>query len=398
MSDKKRKLPEGWRWEELGNLFTIDKQQIDPSDPSFYTLPFIGMENIESNTRKFIPNGNTEEGGDSTCLLFDDTHVLYGKLRPYLNKVYLPDKKGRCSTELLPLMPKNGYSRSFIASVLQSQIVVNYAVKHSTGGRMPRADMEKLKKLKAPIPSNPNDQLAIAADLERRMAQVERMRGAARRQKEAVAAMKNAILREFFVSMKNDQWHLTKISQIAHIIMGQSPDGSSYNKEGAGIPLLNGPTEFGDEHPTPIQWTTSPKKLCHVGDLIVCVRGNTTGKMNWANQDYCLGRGVAGIRGKEEKGNTIFIKYALEYKINELLVGSERSTFPNLEKEELNSFEIFAPKDLFMQEKVAKTIKEKLETLNQLASSISSQVSAIEALPGAILREVFDFEGENIGD
>lgn len=188
-------LPEGWRWELLENLFTIEKQQIDSSNPSFYTIPFIGMENIESNTRKFIPNGNTEESGDSTCLLFDNKHVLYGKLRPYLNKVYLPDKKGRCSTELIPLIPKNGFSRSFIASVLQSEIVVNYAVKHSTGGRMPRADMEKLKILKFPLPSNSN---TSAAELERKMAELEKARQAAERQLEAIRMLPGAILREVF--------------------------------------------------------------------------------------------------------------------------------------------------------------------------------------------------------
>lgn len=191
-------LPEGWKWEELGNLFTIEKQQINPFDESFYSLRFIGMENIESNTRKFIPNGNTEESGDSTCLLFDNKHVLYGKLRPYLNKVYLPDKKGRCSTELIPLIPKNGFSRSFITSVLQSEIVVNNAVKHSTGGRMPRADMEKLKKLKVPIPSNYNDQLAITAELERKLSELEKARQTAQRQIEAIEALPGAILREVF--------------------------------------------------------------------------------------------------------------------------------------------------------------------------------------------------------
>ncbi|MDP3104546.1 MAG: restriction endonuclease subunit S [Candidatus Methanoperedens sp.] len=188
-------LPEGWKWEELGNLFTIEKQQINPFDESFYSLRFIGMENIESNTRKFIPNGNKEESGDSTCLLFDNKHVLYGKLRPYLNKVYLPDKKGRCSTELIPLIPKNGFSRSFIASVLQSEIVVTYAVKHSTGGRMPRADMEKLIKLKVPLPSNSN---TSAAELDRKMAELEKARQAAERQLEAIKMLPGAILREVF--------------------------------------------------------------------------------------------------------------------------------------------------------------------------------------------------------
>jgi type I restriction enzyme S subunit len=192
------KLPEGWKWEELSNLFTIEKQQVDRSNPLFSVLPFIGMENIESNTRKYVQNENTEESGDSTCFFFDENHVLYGKLRPYLNKVYLPDKQGRCSMELLPLRPKNGYSRLFVASLLQTEIVLGCASKYSTGGRMPRANMDKLIKLKVPIPSDSNDCEVLANEIELKMIEAENVKQAVDRQLEAVEELWGAILREFF--------------------------------------------------------------------------------------------------------------------------------------------------------------------------------------------------------
>lgn len=192
------KLPEGWKWESLDNLFTIDKQQIDRTSPLFPKLPFIGLENIESNTRKYIPSDTTEESSQSTCFLFDETHVLYGKLRPYLNKVYLPNKPGRCSMELLPLRPKNGYSRDFIGAVLQSGMVLDYAVKHSTGIRMPRADMNKLVKFKVPIPISPEGQNFISDELNRKMERIEKMRRVADRQLEAIEALPEAYLREVF--------------------------------------------------------------------------------------------------------------------------------------------------------------------------------------------------------
>jgi type I restriction enzyme S subunit len=80
------------------------------------------------------------------------------------------------------------------------------------------------------------------------------------------------------------------------IVMGQSPPGESYNKNGIGIPLLNGPTEFGPEHPIEQQWTTHPTQLCQRGDILFCVRGATAGRLNVADKEYCLGRGVAAIR------------------------------------------------------------------------------------------------------
>lgn len=192
------KLPDGWRWESLDNLFIIDKQQIDRTSPLFSKLPFIGLENIESNTRKYIPSNAIEESAQSTCFRFDETHVLYGKLRPYLNKVYLPNEPGRCSMELLPLRSKNSYSRDFIAAVLQSEMVMHYAVKHSTGIRMPRADMNKLIKFKVPVPINPEDCNFISDELKRKMIKIETMRQTADSQLHAIEALPGAYLREVF--------------------------------------------------------------------------------------------------------------------------------------------------------------------------------------------------------
>ena len=44
------------------------------------------------------------------------------------------------------------------------------------------------------------------------------------------------------------------LGDIASIVMGQSPKGEQVNKRGVGLPLLNGPTEFGSNHPSPVQW------------------------------------------------------------------------------------------------------------------------------------------------
>lgn len=70
----------------------------------------------------------------------------------------------------------------------------------------------------------------------------------------------------------------------AEIVMGQSPKAVDVNSHGDGLPLLNGPTEFGASHPTPVQFTTKASKVCEGGDLLFCVRGSTTGRMNWADE------------------------------------------------------------------------------------------------------------------
>jgi len=108
-----------------------------------------------------------------------------------------------------------------------------------------------------------------------------------------------------------EDWEIQKLDVIAEIIMGQSPRGSSYNKKQQGLPLINGPTEFTNKTPIKIQWTTEPTKTCKKDDLLICVRGSSTGRMNISNDEYCIGRGVSAIRSNSNS-NTKYITYQLE--------------------------------------------------------------------------------------
>jgi type I restriction enzyme S subunit len=135
------------------------------------------------------------------------------------------------------------------------------------------------------------------------------------------------------------KWEKMPIGELASITMGQSPTGDTYNKIGDGLPLLNGPTEFGDYYPVCTQFTVDSKRESQIGDLIFCVRGSTTGKMNWSDQIYSLGRGVCSIRG-ENQLKTKYIKYCLDTYLDGLLQLAGGGTFPNLSKNDINGFEI----------------------------------------------------------
>ena len=218
------------------------------------------------------------------------------------------------------------------------------------------------------------------------------MRKASEQQHAALEASEESVLRDFFADAESNGWRKIALGEVAAVVMGQSPDGATYNRKGMGLPLLNGPTEFGEDHPIPTQWTTAPRKVGKPDDILICVRGNTTGKMNRADQVYCLGRGIAAIRGKGGKGDTRFLRHAIRFKVSELLIGSGRSTFPNIGKEDIEGFEVVAPHSATRQSEVADTIEAKLRNFKSMGSAVARQLEAISALPGAILREAFDFE------
>ena len=139
------------------------------------------------------------------------------------------------------------------------------------------------------------------------------------------------------------RWPIKKLSEIAEVQMGQSPQGSSYNSSGVGVPLINGPVEFGE---TPFsrtkrtKFTTEPTKTCKVGDLILCVRGSTTGRMNIAGYDSCIGRGVASIRSEHYQDWINFFVHTNRENIYQMGSGS---TFPNVSGAKLSKLEIPVP-------------------------------------------------------
>ena len=136
--------------------------------------------------------------------------------------------------------------------------------------------------------------------------------------------------------------NVQRLGNISTITMGTSPKGSTYNERGEGLPLLNGPTEFGPHHPACTLFTTDPRRECETDDLIFCVRGSTTGRMNWADRKYALGRGVCSIQGWSRE-DTRFIRYALEVHLRRLLQFAGGTTFPNLTKDTLHDFTIPFP-------------------------------------------------------
>ena len=135
---------------------------------------------------------------------------------------------------------------------------------------------------------------------------------------------------------------VVSLGEVIELTMGLSPSGETYNSEGEGLPLLNGPTEFGPHHPEPTLFTTDSKRSCSTGDLIFCVRGNTTGKMNWADQPYSLGRGVAGM-STGSPATLAWVRYSLEARLEELMQAASGATMPNLRKGDLSSFPLHFP-------------------------------------------------------
>lgn len=135
--------------------------------------------------------------------------------------------------------------------------------------------------------------------------------------------------------MLND-WSLTTLGEVAHVEMGQSPPSAFVSEREVGLAFLQGNAEFSDLHPQPKLWCRKPAKTAIAGDALISVRA-PVGALNRADQDYCIGRGLAAIRFGTVDPN--FGYHALGLYANALRRVAQGTTFEAVGGTELRQLE-----------------------------------------------------------
>lgn len=135
---------------ELGEIFTLRKEQINPQNQTG-VISYIGLENIESNSGNLVDEVDTDiKSIKSIKNVFYKGDVLYGKLRPNLNKVWLANIDGICSTDILVLITKPEYSPEFYELILRSNDFNEEVLKGLKGAQLPRVSFDYVSKIQIP--------------------------------------------------------------------------------------------------------------------------------------------------------------------------------------------------------------------------------------------------------
>jgi len=136
-------------------------------------------------------------------------------------------------------------------------------------------------------------------------------------------------------------WTVGELSDIANIIMGQSPPGESYNEIGCGMIFFQGCTDFGSRFPSVRQFTTQPTRFAKEGDILLSVRA-PVGNLNIANEDCCIGRGLAALNSK---GNCIAYLFGVMVNLKQVFDrrNVDGTTFGSITKDDLFSLKVIKP-------------------------------------------------------
>lgn len=138
-------IPESWEVVELGEVCDLIKNTYEPQANG--NKPYVGLEHIIPGIPKIYAHGYENEVVSSKNQ-FKTGQMIYGKLRPYLDKAAIPDFDGICSTDILVFNGKNKVENIFLINLLHTEKFIAYAKATTTGVQHPRTSWSSLKKFK----------------------------------------------------------------------------------------------------------------------------------------------------------------------------------------------------------------------------------------------------------
>jgi type I restriction enzyme S subunit len=341
-----------YRRAPLREVALIERDIVDASAIPGGTL-YVGLENIESGGR--LVNVRPVDAGEllSSKFAFGRSHLLYGKLRPYLAKIARPDFAGICSTDILPVLPGPDLDRGYLAWCLLSPEMIARANSRSSGANLPRLSPNALAEMQIPIPPLPE---------QRRIAEILDKADALRAKRRAAIAQLETLAESVFLDMFGDPatnpkgWKIAALQDcVAKIQIG--PFGSLLHQEDyvcGGIPLVNpkhiqnGVIAAGaDESVTPQKFKELDTYHLAPGDVVMGRRGEM-GRCAIVEAASCpllCGTGSLFLRPDNTCTTSVFLRAmlaskAIKSRLERLSLGQ---TLPNLNSRIVERLQIPLP-------------------------------------------------------
>ena len=388
-----------WRSARLGDVCTQDRRIIEPGSMEAKNRRYLSLEHVESETGRILdrPDSSPEDQGISTTFAFDNRHVLYGKLRPYLNKVAVPTFSGRCTTELIPLLPGEGIDRQFLTWLLRLPQTVRYAMAEKTGSRMPRADMDNLMAMPVLIPSA-QEQKRIATILNEQMAAVEKARAAVDSQVKAAHALASSKLRSTFDSSDAQLWPKKRVGEFARTTSGSTPSRGNPKYFGGSVPwvktgeLRDNLIDSAEESVTELALSECSLPLLPAKTLLIAMygQGQTRGRTGLLSMPATTNQACFAILPDSKSFEPRYLQYWFRHSYQRLRRETEGrgGNQPNLNGVLLRGLEVPLP-PVAKQCQIADALDKEFAAAERVREMVRQNALSVDTLPAALLRRAF---------
>ena len=317
---------------------------------------FVSMDNIVVNQRKIQKYSKRKVSGSKTTFKNGDT--LLAKITPSLENgktvfvdILQKNEIGHGSTEFYVLTGKNNITLNlFVYYIMRMPEFREKAIQSMTGtsGRQ-RVQKTVFDDFRINLPDI-STQNRITRVLNNIDNQIENLQN----QNKLLEQMTQTIFKSWFVDFDGitefedselgkipKGWKIDVLESIVKIIMGQSPPGTSYNKNKFGMIFFQGKTDFGKLFPIPKIYCTSPKKIAEKNDILFTVRA-PIGDMNIATERCCIGRGLASLRLKNNHGSFLYF-FLKNLHVHWKSFESNGTIFGALTKNDIHNFKTVIP-------------------------------------------------------
>ena len=287
---------------------------------------------------------------------FQQGDILYSEIRP-ANKRYayvnFAPKDYIASTKLMVIRHNDKITPQYLFYILTNDVIIRelQMIAESRSGTFPQVTFSELANFSISLPSI-SQQKEIVAVLKSFDSKIELNR----RINDNLEQQAQALFKSWFVNFepfKNGQfvdselgkipkgWKVGYLSEIADIIMGQSPNGSTYNENGEGIIFYQGRAEFGTRFPSIRLFTTNPTRIAPANSILISVRA-PVGDINITHKECCIGRGLASAVSRTNK--SAFLLYTLFSLKSDLdRFNAEGTVFGSINRKTLESLKILIP-------------------------------------------------------
>lgn len=172
------------------------------------------------------------------------------------------------------------------------------------------------------------------------------------------------------------------LASVCDIIMGQAPAGDTYNTLGNGVALIAGAGDFSGGILAPKKFTDKPTKLSEPGDIVLSIRASIGDKV-WADQVYCLGRGVAALRAKPSIDSK-YLWHSMSASRQTLMGKAKGATFLQVNRSDIGELLIAVP-PLDEQRRIAAI----LDKADELRTKRRQALVHLDALTQSIFHSTF---------
>lgn len=402
-------IPEGWDVRRLKRAGSIIVDKCMPDDSGAGDgLMYLGLEHVESQTGHLVSDYEPIRDFVGDAIRFDKGNVLFGKLRPYLAKCWLADTEGKCSSEFFVLKPDDQCIGKYLNWMMLSNRFIDLVDGSTFGVKMPRAEWSFVGNIHMPIPSS-EEQERIAAYLDGKCGEIDRVIAAKERQNELLQAQRAALISETVTKGLNPkakfkdsgiewigkipaEWSLRRMKWLGKSIIGLTYSPEDVADDGTLVMrssnVQGGKIVYDDN--VYVQKKIPEDLLLRKNDILICSRNGSRALIGKCAliDERAAGQTFGTFMTVFRSPANSYLFHVLNSRLFNFYLGAFlTSTINQLTTENLNNMVVPVPKTTAEQEQIAAYLDTRCGEIDRVMAANEGMVAKLKAYRSSLIWE-----------